>query len=65
MTEQEPAMTDRTTARLTSFVLASLVTWSVFSGIDTLAIEQHSGAMQMSNHMAPTQLADAKPAPRI
>jgi hypothetical protein len=58
-------MTDRTTARLTSFVLASLVTWSVFSGIDTLAIEQHAGAIQMSQRLAPTQLADAKPASRI
>ena len=49
-------MTDRTTTRLTSFALAALVTWTVFSGIDTLALEQYSGAMQMSQSAAPTQI---------
>ena len=50
-------MTDRTTTRLTSFALAALVTWTVFSGIDTLALEQYSGALQMSQAAAPTHTA--------
>ena len=49
-------MTDRTTTRLTSFALAALVTWTVFSGIDTLALEQYSSALQMSQAAAPTQI---------
>ena len=50
-------MTDRTTTRLTSFALAALVTWTVFSGIDTLALEQYSSAMQMSQAAAPMHTA--------
>ena len=56
-------MTDRTTTRLTSFALAALVTWSVVSGIDTLALEQHSAAMQMSQAPAATQTAAMPVAP--
>ena len=50
-------MTDRTTTRLTSFLLAILVTWGVFSGIDTLALEQTSGGLQMSQIPVVSQLA--------
>jgi hypothetical protein len=57
-------MTDRTTTRLTSFVLATLVTWGVFTGIDTLALEQTSGGLQMSQIPAATQTAAVKPAAR-
>ncbi len=57
-------MTDRTTIRLSSFALAALVTWSVFSGIDTLALQQHAAAMQMSYAPAASQVAAAKAAPR-
>jgi|APFre7841882724_1041349.scaffolds.fasta_scaffold201396_2 hypothetical protein len=57
-------MTPRITTRLTSFVLAVLVTWTVFSGIDTMALAQHAGATQMSQSPAATQLAGTKPASR-
>ena len=57
-------MTDRTTTRLTSFALAALVTWSVFSGIDTLALEQHAAAMQMSQAPAAALTAAMPVAPR-
>ena len=57
-------MTDRTTIRLSSFALAALVTWSVFSGIDALALEQHAAAMQMSQAPAATQTAAMPVAPR-
>ncbi len=46
--------------RLMSFALATLVTWSIYSGIDTLALEQHAGAVQMSMASAAPQLAAAK-----
>lgn len=57
-------MTDRTTTRLTSFALAILVTWSVFSGIDALALWQQSGAMPMSQAPIATQTAATPVAPR-
>jgi hypothetical protein len=58
-------MTDRLAPRLVSFALAALVTWTLFSGIDTLALTEHSGALQMSQAVAATQVATAKaPAPR-
>jgi hypothetical protein len=57
-------MTHRTAPRLTSFALAALVTWGVFSGIDTLALEQTSGGLQMSQGQAATQVAAAQPAAR-
>ena len=57
-------MTDRTTIRLSSFALAALVTWSVFSGIDTLALEQHAAAMQMSQAPAAALTAAVPAAPR-
>ena len=57
-------MTHRTAPRLTSFALAALVTWGVFSGIDTLALEQTSGGLQMSQSMTATQVAATRPAPR-
>ncbi|MES2956550.1 MAG: hypothetical protein V4792_00110 [Pseudomonadota bacterium] len=45
-------MTDRLSTRITSFALASVVTWSLFTGIDAMALEQHAGSLQMSQ--APT-----------
>jgi hypothetical protein len=57
-------MTDRTTTRLFSFALAALVTWGVFTGIDTLALEQTSGGLRMSQVPAATQTAAVKPAAR-
>ena len=57
-------MTDRTTIRLSSFALAALVTWSVFSGIDTLAPQQHAAATQMSQAPAASQVAATGHAPR-
>jgi len=57
-------MTDRTTTRLTSFALAAMVTWTVFAGIDALALEQHARATQMSQAPAATQTATLPAAPR-
>ena len=57
-------MTDRTTIRLSSFALAALVTWSVFSGIDTLALQQHAAAMEMSQAPPASQVAVTGHAPR-
>jgi hypothetical protein len=53
-------MTDRLAPRIVSFALATLVTWTLFSAIDTLARTEHSGAMQMSQAAAATQFATAK-----
>jgi hypothetical protein len=55
-------MTNRLAPRLVSFALATLVTWSLFLAIDTLALTEHSGAMQMSQAAAATQVASAKAA---
>jgi len=58
-------MTNHPATRFVSFVLAALVTWTLVAGIDTLAIERHSGAMQMSAAGSSTQVAATKtPAPR-
>lgn len=58
-------MSDRTTPRLVSFVLATLVTWSLAVGIDTLALGQHAAGPELSQ-AAPTasQTAMARRAPR-
>lgn len=53
-------MTYRTAPRFTSFALAALVTWGVFAGIDTLALKQTSGGLQMSQTPAATQVAVAQ-----
>ena len=58
-------MNDRLTIRVTSFALAAVVTFSVLSGIDTLAQEQHAGAMQMSQANAASHVAAAAPAAPI
>lgn len=57
-------MTYRTAPRFTSFALAALVTWGVFAGIDTLALEQTSGGLQISQAASPTRVAAAQPALR-
>ena len=57
-------MSDRLPIRIASFTLATLVTWSLAAGIDTLAIEQHSRAVPMSYAPAASQVAAAKAAPR-
>jgi hypothetical protein len=55
-------MTDRLSIRITSFVLATIVTWSLCAGIDTLALGQHAGGLQMSQTAAATVVA-ASPSP--
>jgi len=55
-------MTNRLIPRLVSFALASLVTSILFSAIDRLALTEHSGAMQMSQAAAATQVATVKAA---
>lgn len=57
-------MTHRTAPRLTSLALAALVTWGVFMGIDTLALDQTSGGSQMSQMSAAPQVAAAQPPAR-
>jgi hypothetical protein len=52
-------MTNRLVPRLVSFALATLVTWSLFLAIDTLALTEHSGAMPMAQAAAATQVATA------
>ncbi len=53
-------MTHRTAPRFTSFALAALVTLGVFAGINSLALEQTSGGLQMSQTPAATQVAAAQ-----
>jgi hypothetical protein len=55
-------MNNRLAPRFVSFALATLVTWSIYSGIDTLALEQHSAAMQMSMATGTTQVASVNAA---
>jgi len=50
-------MTDRLSTRITSFVLATIVTWSLCAGIDTLALGQHAGGLQMSQAAGVTVVA--------
>lgn len=57
-------MTHRTAPRFTAFALATLVTWGVFAGIDTLALEQTSGVVQMSLAASAARVAAAQPPPR-
>jgi hypothetical protein len=52
-------MTDRLSIRIASFVLATIVTWSLFAGIDTLALEQHAGAVRMSQAATETVVAES------
>lgn len=53
-------MNKRLAPRLMSFALATLVTWTIYSGIDTLALAQHAGAAQMATAATATQLAATK-----
>ena len=55
-------MTDKLRIRTTSFALAAFTTWSVCAGIDTLAREQHSGGLQMSQAKPAVVVAAAAPA---
>lgn len=58
-------MSDRTIPRLVSFALATLVTWSLAVGIDTLALSQHAAGQGMSQAApAASQTAMAGRAPR-
>jgi hypothetical protein len=57
-------MTDRLSTRIASFALATIVTWSLFAGIDTLALEQHAGGLQMSQAAAATRVATMPTAPK-
>ena len=57
-------MTERTTTRLTSFALATLMNWTLASGINMLAGNYSLDAMQMSAAPAASQVASATPAPR-
>jgi hypothetical protein len=53
-------MNNRLAPRFVSFALAMLVTWSIYGGIDTLAHEQHAGALQMSMDSAATKVVAVK-----
>jgi len=55
-------MTDSLRIRATSFALAAFATWSVCAGIDTLAREQNSGGLQMSQAKPAIVVAAAAPA---
>ena len=57
-------MTDRLSIRITSFALAAIVTFSMVSGIDTLAQEQHAGGMQISHAPAASVVAASPTRPR-
>ena len=57
-------MTDRLSTRITSFALATIVTWSLFTGIDTLALAQHAGGLQMSQAAAAILVAATPVAPK-
>lgn len=45
-------MTASLSIRFASFALAAVVTFALFAGIDSLAQEQHSGGLQMSQARA-------------
>ena len=54
-------MNQRLAPRLMSFALATLVTWSIYSGIDTAGARRSTrGATQMSMAASATQVAAAK-----
>ena len=57
-------MSDRLTIRLASIALATLVTWTLAMGVDTMALDRHSGALQMSAAPAASQVAAVPRAPR-
>jgi hypothetical protein len=58
-------MNSRHTHRFASAALAALMTWTIVSGIDTLAVTERSDAAQMSHAATATQVASARaPAPR-
>ena len=57
-------MPDRLAIRFTSFALATLMTWTLASGIDMLAGHYQFDAMQMSAAPAASQVASARPGPR-
>lgn len=50
--------------RIKSFALAAAVTWSVFAGIDAMALHQYSSASQMSQASAATVVAAGTQQPR-
>ena len=45
-------MTNRLLPRAMSLALATMVTWSMFSGIDALALQQHASHELMASHAA-------------
>ncbi len=57
-------MSDRLSIRLVSMALATLMTWTLAMGIDTMAFDRHSGLLQMSAAPAASQVAAAPRAPR-
>ena len=57
-------MSDRLSIRLVSMALATLMTWTLAMGIDTMAFDRRSGPLQMSAAPAASQVAAAKAAPR-
>lgn len=57
-------MSNRLSIRLVSIALATLMTWTLAIGIDTLAIDRQSGVLRMSAAPAASQVAAAPRAPR-
>ena len=57
-------MSDRRAIRLVSFALATLMNWTLASGINMLAGNYSLDAMQMSAAPVASQVASATPAPR-
>ena len=57
-------MSNRLSIRLVSVALATLVTWTLAVGIDTMALDRDSAALQMSAAPAALQVAAAPRAPR-
>ena len=57
-------MSNRLSIRLVSVALATLVTWTLAVGIDTMALDRDSAALQMSAAPAASQVAAAPRAPR-
>jgi hypothetical protein len=59
-------MNSLNTRRSACFALAALMTWTILSGIETLAVSERSAAAQMARAATATQVASAKAqAPRI
>ncbi len=57
-------MSDRLSIRLVSMALATLMTWALAIGIDSMALDPHADAEQMSAAPAASQVAAAARAPR-